>query len=182
VSWSGACWKGTRRRSQSWPAGTTARWSAWRRRSRQGRFGATGGWVYPPQPWPQDAEERLYAHGARQRIRAALDDLPPGPRRVILLRDIEGLASGEVCELLGIDEASQRLLLHRGRARYRAYERIASWTGPAAGRLAPDHPAQVALEHLHPAALAPPREVGENLNAPCARASGRRQTTDQPTP
>src|SRR5262249_16994455 len=31
----------------------------------------------------------------------------------------------------------------------------------AAWRLAADHPAQVALQHLNPAALAPPREVGE---------------------
>jgi RNA polymerase sigma-70 factor, ECF subfamily len=84
-----------------------------------GRFDATGGWAYPPQSWPQDAGERLCAQGARQLIRSALDDLPPGPRRVVLLRDVEGLASGEVCALLGIDEASQRLLLHRGRARVR---------------------------------------------------------------
>ncbi len=56
---------------------------------------------------------------ARQLIQAALDDVPAGPRRVVLLRDVEGLASGEVCELLGINEASQRVLLHRGRTHIR---------------------------------------------------------------
>lgn len=84
-----------------------------------GRFDATGGWAYPPQAWPQDAGERLCAQPARQLIRSALDDLPPGPRRVVLLRDVEGLTGGEVCALLGIDEAAQRLLLHHGRARVR---------------------------------------------------------------
>jgi RNA polymerase sigma-70 factor (ECF subfamily) len=84
-----------------------------------GRFDATGGWAYPPQPWPEDAGERLCAQPARQLIRSALDDLPAGPRRVVLLRDVEGLAGGEVCGLLGIDGAVQRLLLHHGRARVR---------------------------------------------------------------
>ena len=84
-----------------------------------GRFDATGGWAYPPQPWPEDAEERLSAPGVRQLIVAALGNLPPGPRRVALLRDVGGLASGEVCQLLGITEASQRILLHHARARLR---------------------------------------------------------------
>ena len=69
-----------------------------------GRFDCRGDWASPPRPWPGDAVERLRAHGARQLIRAALDELPAGPRRVVLLCDVEGLAGGEVCELLGISE------------------------------------------------------------------------------
>lgn len=60
-------------------------------------------------------DERLTAKAVAQEIRAAVDALPDGTRRVVLLRDVEGLDSGEVCELLGI----QRVLLHRGRARVR---------------------------------------------------------------
>ncbi len=84
-----------------------------------GRFDAAGGWAYPPQPWPADSEERLCAPAARRLIGAALSDLPRGPRRVVLLRDAEGLASGEVCQLLGINQVSQRVLLHQGRTRLR---------------------------------------------------------------
>ena len=48
-----------------------------------------------------------------------LDDLPPGQRRVVVLRDFEGLSSADVCALLEISEANQRVLLHRGRSRIR---------------------------------------------------------------
>jgi RNA polymerase sigma-70 factor (ECF subfamily) len=39
---------------------------------------------------------------------------------VISLRDIEGWSSGEVCELLGVSEVNQRVLLHRARSKVRA--------------------------------------------------------------
>jgi RNA polymerase sigma-70 factor (ECF subfamily) len=37
-----------------------------------------------------------------------------------MLRDVEGLPAGEVCNLLCITETNQRVLLHRGRTRIRA--------------------------------------------------------------
>jgi len=44
---------------------------------------------------------------------AMLTLLPVRQRTVVTLRDIDGLASEEVCELLGITAANQRVLLHR---------------------------------------------------------------------
>jgi RNA polymerase sigma-70 factor (ECF subfamily) len=38
---------------------------------------------------------------------------------VITLRDVEGLTAGEVCDLLDLTPANQRVLLHRARARVR---------------------------------------------------------------
>ena len=35
------------------------------------------------------------------------------------LRDLEGLGSAEVCSILEISAANQRVLLHRGRSRLR---------------------------------------------------------------
>ena len=35
---------------------------------------------------------------------------------VVVLRDVEGLDSQEVCELLELTEGNQRVLLHRARA------------------------------------------------------------------
>jgi RNA polymerase sigma-70 factor (ECF subfamily) len=39
---------------------------------------------------------------------------------VVTLRDVEGLSSAETCEILGITEGNQRVLLHRARSRIRA--------------------------------------------------------------
>ena len=56
----------------------------------------------------------------REKIREAIERLPPRQRAVVALRDVEGLGSGEVCELLELSEENQRVLLHRGRATVRA--------------------------------------------------------------
>ena len=53
------------------------------------------------------------------RIRSAIADLPPRQRQVVTLRDLEGLGSTDVCSILQISAANQRVLLHRGRSRLR---------------------------------------------------------------
>jgi RNA polymerase sigma-70 factor (ECF subfamily) len=85
-----------------------------------GRFDATGAWATPPESWSEAAEDRLDAAQLAAKARAHLDTLPPAQRRVVLLRDVEGLPSAEVCRVLDISEANQRVLLHRGRSRVRA--------------------------------------------------------------
>lgn len=39
---------------------------------------------------------------------------------MVVLRDVQGYSSDEVCEILDISPANQRVLLHRGRAALRA--------------------------------------------------------------
>jgi RNA polymerase sigma-70 factor (ECF subfamily) len=67
--------------------------------------------------WPEGAI--LHAE-ARAKITEVIDGLPANQRLVITLRDVQGFSAAEACELLGISEANQRVLLHRGRARVRA--------------------------------------------------------------
>lgn len=83
------------------------------------RFDASGAWMSPPQHWVEDSDERLAAESLAGPIRGALDGLPPRQREVVVLRDVDGLTSQEVCEVLQISEANQRVLLHRGRSAMR---------------------------------------------------------------
>lgn len=83
------------------------------------RFGSDGAWVDPPTPWPDDVDDRLYASMLAERVRARMSELPDQQRQVVILRDLEGVSAPEVCDLLGISEANQRVLLHRGRSRIR---------------------------------------------------------------
>jgi RNA polymerase sigma-70 factor, ECF subfamily len=78
-----------------------------------------GGWRTFPDVWPSP-EDAAVAAETRRQLANALADLPTRQRIVVTLRDAEGYTSDEVCELLSISPANQRVLLHRGRATLRA--------------------------------------------------------------
>jgi RNA polymerase sigma-70 factor (ECF subfamily) len=78
-----------------------------------------GHWSSPPTPWDELPEARLQSKETLERIRSAIEALPPNYREVITLRDIEGWSSPEVCNALGLSETNQRVLLHRARSRVR---------------------------------------------------------------
>ena len=61
----------------------------------------------------------MLAQALSGHIHKTLDELPPRQREVVMLRDVDGLTSQEVCEVLEISEANQRVLLHRGRSHLR---------------------------------------------------------------
>ena len=70
-------------------------------------------------PWSDQVEDRLVADRLARRVREILPTLPDVQRQVVVLRDIEGIAPADVCELLGVTDGNQRVLLHRARARIR---------------------------------------------------------------
>ena len=78
-----------------------------------------GHWATPPRPW-QKPERRLLSLEARDRLKAALAQLPDRQRMIVGLRDVEGYSAEEVCDLLALSPENQRVLLHRGRSRLRA--------------------------------------------------------------
>ena len=78
-----------------------------------------GHWAAPVPPW-ELPEEHLLSAELREVILRAVEALPPAQRAVLVLRDGQSLSSGEACELLGLSEGNQRVLLHRGRLRVRA--------------------------------------------------------------
>ena len=78
-----------------------------------------GHWREFPAPWPTP-EGAVLAGEIRQVIDEVLDTLPARQRTVLTLRDVDGHDSDEVCAMLEISAANQRVLLHRARAAVRA--------------------------------------------------------------
>lgn len=77
-----------------------------------------GHWRAFPAPWPS-LEDEVLAGEVRRTVGAAVADLPTRQRIVITLRDLEGYTAEEVCDILEITPANQRVLLHRARAAVR---------------------------------------------------------------
>src|SRR5207245_626809 len=82
---------------------------------------ARGGyrWTSPPQPWDELPEARLDSQETLASIRDAIEALPASQREVITLRDVDGWTPAEVCTVLQITDANQRVLLHRARSKVR---------------------------------------------------------------
>ena len=78
-----------------------------------------GFWARPPRQWDIQPDEQLTNAETLTKVRTAIDALPPAQREVMDLRDVQGWASDEVCDALGISGANQRVLLHRGRVAVR---------------------------------------------------------------
>lgn len=82
----------------------------------------TGHWKpdQVPSPFPETPEGSVLGSELIEVARRELEKLPERQRTVVTLRDMLGFDSTEVCALLGISVANQRVLLHRGRAVLRA--------------------------------------------------------------
>lgn len=78
-----------------------------------------GHWAVQPESWENIPESRLLTKETLSCLLQAIEVLPPQQREVIVLRDIEGWMADEICTLLGISEANQRVLLHRARSKVR---------------------------------------------------------------
>ena len=78
-----------------------------------------GHWRNLPAAWPTP-EDGVLGGETRRHLASALARLPVRQRAVVMLRDVDGYGSDEVCDLLSISAANQRVLLHRGRATLRA--------------------------------------------------------------
>lgn len=85
-------------------------------------FDEAGWWAssaVAPRPWPASPEEQVLSGETRACIVAAIATLPPAQRQVITLRDMQGWSAAEACNVLGLSETNQRVLLHRARYRVR---------------------------------------------------------------
>ena len=81
---------------------------------------SAGHWAAPPASWEDVPEDVLLSAETLELIHKTIGELPENQRAVIALRDVEELSSQEICNILGISETNQRVLLHRARARVRS--------------------------------------------------------------
>jgi RNA polymerase sigma-70 factor (ECF subfamily) len=85
-----------------------------------------------PGHWRDDAapvewgpEPEVLAAEFRGLLERALAELPDRQRAVVELRDVHGFDAEEVCALLDLTPANQRVLLHRARSRLRGLLEVA---------------------------------------------------------
>jgi RNA polymerase sigma-70 factor (ECF subfamily) len=67
----------------------------------------------------RSAEAALLAEEQKRHLTAAMMQLPPRERAAIVLREIEGLSTAEVAEILGSSEVTVRSQISRAIARLR---------------------------------------------------------------
>jgi RNA polymerase sigma-70 factor (ECF subfamily) len=83
------------------------------------RFNEAGMWREAPVPFTDLINDKLANAEVLESCRKAIRELPEPQRSVVTFRDVEGLSTREVSELLELSEANTRVLLHRGRAKIR---------------------------------------------------------------
>ena len=66
-----------------------------------------------------DPEHHAFAGELRSLLEAAIDDLPDGLREVFMLREVDGLSTGDTAVCLGVSEDVVKTRLSRGRAALR---------------------------------------------------------------
>ncbi|HSD24418.1 MAG TPA: sigma-70 family RNA polymerase sigma factor [Solirubrobacterales bacterium] len=79
-----------------------------------------GNWTAFPGDWSLLPEEKLLGRETLEIVKARIEQLPGAQRTVIAMRDVAGCSAEEVCDLLEISAANQRVLLHRARSKVRA--------------------------------------------------------------
>jgi RNA polymerase sigma-70 factor (ECF subfamily) len=78
-----------------------------------------GHWSTLPNDWRGLPEERAVGNELLAAIGTAIEALPPMQAAVIRMRDVLGVPSEEVCNVLDLSETNQRVLLHRARSKVR---------------------------------------------------------------
>lgn len=82
------------------------------------RFLQDGHWAHPPGQWHEDSPEALLSfEDFRRCLEKTLKNLPDAQRSVLTLRDMQGLALEEICNILQLSASNIRVLIHRARTR-----------------------------------------------------------------
>jgi RNA polymerase sigma-70 factor (ECF subfamily) len=83
------------------------------------QFTAEGEWIRNPSKWASSPESQLRSKETQEVFEQAARALPPAQRAVLQLHDVEGFRPEEICDILELSSANQRVLLHRARSKIR---------------------------------------------------------------
>lgn len=89
------------------------------------RFDASGSWVHPP----VEADREVLDAEIRAHLAECLDQVPDRQRLAFHLREVEGLAMAEICNILGVTDTHLGVLLFRARNRLRECLEERGWKG-----------------------------------------------------
>jgi RNA polymerase sigma-70 factor (ECF subfamily) len=81
----------------------------------------------PERPGARDSEAELMEVERARRLRKALDALPPAKRAVLVLHDLEGVPSDEVCRIVGVGKNTLRSRLRDARLKLAELLRDDHW-------------------------------------------------------
>src|SRR5215469_6869572 len=90
----------------------------------ESRFDAKGTWTRPP----ADLERLMLSREIGELIRGCMDGLPVNQREAFVLREVEGLDTGEICRILDVSVTNFGVLMHRARARLRECLEAKGWS------------------------------------------------------
>jgi RNA polymerase sigma-70 factor (ECF subfamily) len=93
-------------------------------------FDGDGHFAEPVRDWSAAFEDPALQAEARERLREAIDSLPPDYRTAFVLHDMEGLPNPEIAELLSISLPAVKSRVHRSRLFLR--HRLAEYFGRTA--------------------------------------------------
>ncbi|UCG50919.1 MAG: sigma-70 family RNA polymerase sigma factor [Candidatus Latescibacterota bacterium] len=82
-------------------------------------FDQTGHWKRPMLEWRDTPEELVESKEFWKTFQTCLSGLPESHRRAFTLREIDGITSEEICEILSVTPSNFWVMLHRARSRLR---------------------------------------------------------------
>lgn len=78
-------------------------------------FTSDGRHASPIADWSPHAEDQVLRRELQSVLRRSIEELPPGYRAVVALRDVEGLSNEEAAAILGLTVQALKSRLHRAR-------------------------------------------------------------------
>jgi RNA polymerase sigma-70 factor (ECF subfamily) len=92
----------------------------------ESRFDARGKWTRPP----EDLERLMLSKEIGELILGCMAGLPVNQREAFVLREVEGLETGEICKILDVSVTNFGVLMYRARARLRECLEVKGWRKP----------------------------------------------------